>query len=484
MSLAPPSSNPSPQDAVIGFHPAGRSWVSQGGTATGVEPLPKLKGVLLASPQARAEVADDFGHMVSRLPLAVLRPQSADDIAQMIRFARQHRLKIGPRGNGHVINGQSQVEAGIVIDMRSLNTVHAVSEDRIDVDAGILWSVVVERALAIHRTPPVLTDLLELTVGGTLSVGGLSGNTFRDGLQIDHVLELQVVTGEGELVHCSPTQNKDLFEAVLAGLGQCGVITRATLKLVEAPTHVRLYDLGYPSLEAQLRDQRLAVENERIDYVLGFALPERSGTGWMHRMQVVQYYKEPSRPDDAQVLKGLSYQQGSESISDLPYTTWVSRLAPQLAELRQNGMYSLPHPWSDLFVPDSKLDAFAAEVLREVSPTEVDFYFPVLFYLLKRSRITRPLFSLPPGEDISFLFGVLRTAAPGAKRSVPQMVQHNRELYERNRKWEGTHYAHAALTLSPEEWRARFGPAWENLAAAKRRYDPDTVLTPGPGMFR
>lgn len=476
------SSSSSPQDEVIGFHPLSRTWLTEGSARPDMEPLPRLQGTLQVSAQARMEAADDFGHVVSHLPLAVLRPGSVDDIAQMLRFARRHRLRIGPRGLGHTLNGQSQVEAGIVIDMRTMATIHSLAEDRMDVDAGILWSVVVERALAVGRTPPVLTDLLELTVGGTLSVGGLSGNTFRHGLQADNVLELQVVTGEGELVHCSPAQQRDLFDAVLAGLGQCGVIVRATLKLVEAPTHVRLYDLGYANLEAQLRDQRLAVEKDRLDYVLGFALPAKEG-GWMHRMQVLKYYKEPESPDDARLLEGLSYQRGSEQIVDMPYGKWVSRLVPQLAELKARGMNTLPHPWSDLFVPDSKIETFAAEVLKEVSPTEVDYYFPVLFYLLKRERLTRPLFSLPD-EEICFLFGVLRTASPEAQRGVAQMLKHNRELYDRNRQWGGTHYAHATVTLSPEDWKARFGPAWENFAAAKRRYDPDNVLTPGPGIFR
>jgi FAD/FMN-containing dehydrogenase len=87
--------------------------------------------------------------------------------------------------------------------------------------------------LAVTRSssliPPVLPDHLGLSVGGTLSVGGISGTSFRHGAQVDHVTELEVVTGVGDLVRCTPTQAGDVFDAVLAGLGQCGIIVRATL---------------------------------------------------------------------------------------------------------------------------------------------------------------------------------------------------------------------------------------------------------------
>jgi len=63
-------------------------------------------------------------------------------------------------------------------------------------------------------------------------------------------------------------------------------------------------------------------------------------------------------------------------------------------------------------------------------------------------------------------------------------VAHNRKLFERNRDLGGTHYTISAIERSPEDWKQHYGPAWPAFAAAKRRYDPDNVLTPGPGIFR
>ena len=77
-----------------------------------------------------------------------------------------------------------------------------------------------------------------LTVGGTLSVGGMGETSYRLGAQVDHVLELGIVTGAGEFVTCSAERNSELFRMVLAGVGQCGIIVRAQLRLTRAPKYV------------------------------------------------------------------------------------------------------------------------------------------------------------------------------------------------------------------------------------------------------
>jgi FAD/FMN-containing dehydrogenase len=60
-----------------------------------------------------------------------------------------------------------------------------------------------------NLTPPVMPDAMMLTVGGTLSVGGIGETSYRYGAQVDNVVELDVVTGAGELVTCSPERNSD-----------------------------------------------------------------------------------------------------------------------------------------------------------------------------------------------------------------------------------------------------------------------------------
>ena len=91
---------------------------------------------------------------------------------------------------------------GIVISMESLEEaeVYVESEKQpcyADVSGGELWIKLLRETLKYGLTPKSWTDYLNLTVGGTLSNAGISGEAFKHGPQIhtSNVLQLQVVTG-------------------------------------------------------------------------------------------------------------------------------------------------------------------------------------------------------------------------------------------------------------------------------------------------
>src|SRR5215510_14354700 len=115
---------------VAGFDIGLRSWVSAAeiDRATALaEDFPVFDGVLLLDDASRAAAADDFGHIVHRQPLAVLRPGSANDVVKLVRFARRNDIQVAARGQGHSTQGQAQVEAGVVVDMATLATVHEIN---------------------------------------------------------------------------------------------------------------------------------------------------------------------------------------------------------------------------------------------------------------------------------------------------------------------------------------------------------------------
>jgi FAD/FMN-containing dehydrogenase len=468
------------EETVVGFDPAQRTWITAASTAQPFDKLPALSGVLTLSPEALREAAEDFGHVVHHPPSAVLKPGSAEDIAHMVRFARKHGLKIGPRGTGHTMYGQSQVAGGIVIDMRSLAKILSVDTDRAVVEAGALWHTVVIETLRHGRTPPVVVDYLELTVGGTLSVGGVSGNAYRHGVQLDNVLELEVVTGEGQQLTCSLTQHRDLFEAALGGQGQCGIIVRATLKLIPAPKQARQFDLIYPDATTLIRDELRLSDDGRFESLLAIVVPGENGQ-WIHILRCVSFCQSFSELDNAKLMDGLNIVRGAEKITDLTYYDYLNRMEPEMAELQRKNQFEFPHTWCDLFLPASKIEPFFAEVLRDTPPADIPPFFPVLLYTFKRSRLTRPLFRTP-SEETFVLLDVLRTAT-SLQANAAEMLPLNRHFFDRARELGGTLYAISAIPLSPEDWKQIYGPAWDAFAAAKRRYDPDKVLTPGPNIF-
>ncbi len=239
--------------------------------------------------------SEDFGHLVRRRPWLVFRPASAADIAAVIRWADIRRLKVAARGQGHSTYGRAMALGGIVIDMGAMNAVHLIEPDRVVVDAGATWQEVLAATLPRGLTPPVLTNYLGLSVGGTLAVGGIGGATSRHGMQTDNVLALEVVTGDGRELSCSAEHHRDLFDAVRGGLGQCGIVTRATLRLVPAPERVLRVQLFYPDLASLTADQRLVLEEGRFDQLQGAVLPDKGG--WRYQLEGAVNYDGDAAPD-------------------------------------------------------------------------------------------------------------------------------------------------------------------------------------------
>jgi cytokinin dehydrogenase len=460
--------------------PPHAGWMVRSGRAGATTP-PPLDGELRFDEQARAAAADDFGHIVHRPPEGVLWPGSDRDVAAVIRWAAGSGRTVGPRGRGNSVFGRSQVQSGIVIDMSQLRTVGRVQDDRVVVDAGASWADVLDATLPHGLTPPVLSEYLGLSIGGTLVVGGVGATTSRHGVQGDNVLEIEIVTGNGQQLRCSATTNADLFDAVRAGLGQVGVIVRATLALVPAPERVRRYQVSYPDLPTMLADERRLAADSRFDAVQGAIMPKPQG--WTYRLDAVKYLCGPV-PDDDVLLAGLSDERSAAQLSTLPYRDYACRLAALEQALRANGQWSLPHPWLTTFVGDSQVDTVVDAELADMTPPDLGTFGQVVLSAFRRDAITSPLLRLP-ADEVFFAFNLVRIPTGDDAGEVDRLVAANRATYERVRAAGGTLYpASAALPMSPADWRAHFGPAFTSLSEAKQTHDPYHTLTAGYELWR
>src|SRR6185295_14110142 len=289
-----------------------------------------LDGVLFVDAAHLDAAQDDFGHIVQRRPVAVLLPGSIHDIVEVVRYARCHGLQVAMRGNGHSPFGQSQVEAGIVIDSSSLATVQSIHTSPagayVDVGPGVHWRSVIQEAFDHGLTPPVLTDYQDLTVGGTLSVGGIGGTSQTFGVQADNVIELEVVTGEGERVVCSESQHSQLFNSVLAGLGQCALIVRARVPLIGAPAQVTIFNLFYDDIEVYVSDQLRLLRQGRFEHLQGQVVANTAGTGWRFMIEAGAFFTPPESPNAAALLAGLHDVRADMTSLTESYSDYVFRL--------------------------------------------------------------------------------------------------------------------------------------------------------------
>jgi cytokinin dehydrogenase len=459
---------------VVAFDPV-FGWVAEADPRTAAAiPVPGLDGELVTDPASLAEAADDYGHIVHKTPIAVLRPASAKDVQVMVRYADRHGLKVAMRGQGHSTFGQAQVKGGVVIDSRTLATIHEISAHGAVVDAGVQWLDLAKAAIAKGLTPPVFTDYLGLSVGGTLSVGGVGGATSHYGLQVDNALELDVVTGKGDLVTCSATRNRELFRAVLGGLGQFGIIVRATVKVIPAKTTARVYHLNYADVATLTRAQRIALADGRFDYLEG-SVNAVEGGGWSYQLEGVVYYTAPHAPDDAAKVAGLPAPTSSD-IAEVTYFDWLNRIYDLVEQLKQLGF---PSPWINLYLPDGPTNNYVAETMASLTPADTGGG-PILLYPIKTALLHRPYVEVPETE-VAFLFAILRMAADPAL--VAPMLKSNRALYEKARALGGKLYPVSAVPMTPVDWVRHYGRDYPRFVADKALFDPRHTLTPGQGIF-
>lgn len=458
---------------VVGFNAVAASWVTQveAHAPSDFHSLPPLAGTLHLDDATRAEYANDFGNIVHEQPLAVLKPGSVDDIRSLLRFAGRHGIRVVGRGRGHTVFGQSQVRAGLVIDISTLNKIHRIDGDCIEVDAGIRWNELLKATLQQGSMPPALTDFIGQTVGGTLSVGGVGGMTHRHGAQVDNVQDLHVVTGEGGLLRCSEHHHRELFDAVLAGQGQVGIIVRATVKLIAAPKRIRVFNLVYFNLAAMTAEMQRLMEDQRFEYLEGFSLQQSNGA-WIHVLQAGSYYSPPAAPDDKTLLAGLNDARNFLVIDDQDFSTFANRVQVP---------FTGAHPWIDLILPQPGIESFVANVQQTLEPLIAGDRFSILLIPMRTDRFSRPLFRAPRSQ-FAFGFGILRFM-PDDKNAVEQALNYNRSLFDQCRDVGGTHYPISAVRLGRDDWVRHYGAQFARLALAKVRHDPANVLTGGPDLF-
>lgn len=209
----------------------------------------------------------DGGGVSMGMPRGVLVARSSEDIAATLKAAQKHGVPVSVRGGGLTTEGECISFGGLQLDMRGMSRVIYIDTALMTVrtEAGIYWHSLAE--VLRRQGFDYISAPLNMTssVGGTLGVGGIDINSPKYGCSADQALSLKVVTPTGDIIECSDEENSELFERVLFGYGQFGVITEATLK-IRSFTPITMHYFYYSSLKNSIEDLRLVVEEEAADY--------------------------------------------------------------------------------------------------------------------------------------------------------------------------------------------------------------------------
>jgi cytokinin dehydrogenase len=438
-------------------------------------------GVLRRDPATRAEFSEDFGHLIRAEPRAVASPRTVEELAAVVRCVAERKLALCARGRGYSQSGQSLSPSGLALDLSRLDRIEAVSPDgrQAHCEPCARWRELTAATLQKGFVPRVLPLNLDISVGGLISAGGIGANSHQYGPLVSQVAELRVVTSAGGLSNCSATVEPDLFFAILAGLGRCGIIARASIKLRPAPARVRTIHLVYGDIETWMADQQRIVNERRAHYLEAMcwmgAKGFRGGTGgrprrvqWLYGLQVgIEYDQKP--PDEATILASLTPWRVPH-VDDEGFADFIARYQPRFDAMRQTGAWQQLHPWLECLLAPATVVSLLPGILDELPISLGDGHR--LIWVDTRNK---PPFLAAPEGSPAVCLAILPTGVPASEREqvIPALARVDRGL----RASGGKRYLSGWLgQMGPARWREHYGQQYERWVALKDRFDPERLF--------
>ena len=176
-------------------------------------------------------------------PVAVARPASTAEVAQVLTIAASHRIPVVPVAGLTGLVGGAMTKGGLMLSVERLNRVREIrpSTRLAIVEAGVILSSLHDAAEAEDLYFPLWFGARgSAMIGGVLSTNAGGSNVLRYGSTRSLCLGLEVVLADGQVLNLMSALHKDnsgydLKQMFIGAEGTLGVITAAVMKLVPRP---------------------------------------------------------------------------------------------------------------------------------------------------------------------------------------------------------------------------------------------------------
>lgn len=180
---------------------------------------------------AQEIISNDITQLNPIIVERVVYPKSTDEVIALIKT---HAGPIAIAGGKYSMGGQTAADHALQINIKKLNHIINFKPDikEITVETGTTWRQIQELIDPYNLSVQIMQSYDNFTVGGSLSVN-VHGRYVGQGPIILSVKQIKLVLANGSLITASPTQNAPIYYSAIGGYGAMGVITEATLSLVE-----------------------------------------------------------------------------------------------------------------------------------------------------------------------------------------------------------------------------------------------------------
>ncbi len=251
-----------------------------------------------AWPLDRLTRLENFGHSLAS-PAYLYQPSRVEQAAELFEQARNHGKTITLRGAGRSYGDAALNGGGVVIDIQRLNRVLDWNPDTglITVEPGVTIQQLWQYILADGWWPPVVPGTMFPTLGGCLGANIHGKNNWKAGTIGEHVRSFTALLPTGEHITCTPEENRDLFYAMIGGVGMLGMFTSITMQMKRIYSGLlRVEAWAEPDISRCLAS--LDERKEQNDYVVGWVDcttgGPQTGRGQMHSADYLHPGEDPA----------------------------------------------------------------------------------------------------------------------------------------------------------------------------------------------
>ena len=191
-------------------------------------------------------------------PLAVVLPETTEQVRAVLAWCQANGVKVVPRGAGTSLSGGAlPLQDGIVLGMAKFNRILEVDYDnRCAVVQPGVTNLAITQAVqddGFYYAPDPSSQIA-CTIGGNVAENSGGVHCLKYGLTTNNVLGCEVVLMSGEVVRLGgkgfDAAGYDLLGVVTGSEGLLGVVTEVTVRLLTRPETARAMLLGFASVEA------------------------------------------------------------------------------------------------------------------------------------------------------------------------------------------------------------------------------------------
>jgi len=190
-------------------------------------------------------------------PICVVLPKSAKEVSEVIKLCNIENIPFVPRGAGTGLSGGAlPVEEGLVISLSRMNRILEIDipNQRVVVEPGVinLWVTDAVNSSGYYYAPDPSSQLV-CTIGGNVAENSGGVHCLKYGVTTNHVLGLEVVLPDGEIVEVGGKTldypGYDLLGLFVGSEGLLGIVTKVTLRILRKPESIRTLLAAFEKVE-------------------------------------------------------------------------------------------------------------------------------------------------------------------------------------------------------------------------------------------